>query len=122
MKKVLVIDDEEDFCFLTKKDLEATGHFEVSVCNHAAEAIQETKRIHPDVILLDIMMPEISGTEIAAKFKKDVATRDIPVIFLTALLSGEDTEEKRKVFEPWYAISKAIKIDELVTLINQVTF
>ena len=91
-KKILIIDDEEDFCSFVKMNLEAMGGFQVSTCSDSRMAIRQVRMQRPDLILLDIMMPGRDGSGIAAELKADKDTQDIPIIFLTALVSEEDTE------------------------------
>jgi len=82
-KKVLIIDDEVDFADLLKLQLEKGG-YDVTTVYSGKDGLDLLKKEFPDIILLDIMMPEISGWEICSKIKLDTKTKDIPVIFLTA--------------------------------------
>ena len=92
---ILVVDDEADNLEVISgllKDL-----YKVKIANNGQKALQiEQGASPPDLILLDIMMPELSGYEVCQRLKSDPATRDIPVIFLTALTTAED---ERKGFE-----------------------
>jgi CheY-like chemotaxis protein len=121
MKKILLVDDEEDFCYFTKKSLEATGNFEVSVCSDSREAVAKAVEVRPDLVLLDIMMPHKDGTAIAAELKKNKDTENIPVVFLTALVSAQETEKRRNVIGEKYFVSKPVKIGELINVINKLT-
>lgn len=85
MIRVLVIDDEVGFCYFTKENLEQMGPYQVKTASGAHEGLLIAQRERPDVILLDIMMPEMDGFEILERLKKDVATSGIPVLMLTAL-------------------------------------
>jgi DNA-binding response OmpR family regulator len=84
-KKILVVDDEPDILFTIGQMLEISG-FEIIKANSGDEAIKTLKDLHanPDLILLDIMMPEISGWDVAAKIKENPEWKDIPIVFLTA--------------------------------------
>jgi len=84
MRKVLIIDDEEDFCFFTKANLEFTGRYEVAVATGGKEGIKAASRGRPDLILLDIIMPEMDGFEVLELLKKNKKTVAIPVVMLTA--------------------------------------
>jgi DNA-binding response OmpR family regulator len=82
-KKVLIIDDQEeirDLVDITLRDTE----FEVIKASSGKEGIQVAKELKPDIILLDIMMPEIDGFMTCNMLKRNSDTQDIPVIFLTA--------------------------------------
>ncbi|MFA5394062.1 MAG: response regulator [Candidatus Ratteibacteria bacterium] len=121
MKKILIIDDEEDFCYFTKKSLEATGNFEVSVCNDSREAMNEVRKVRPDLVLLDILMPRKDGTAIATELKESKDTKDIPFVFLTALVSEQETEKHKNVIGEAHFVSKPVKLQELISIINKLT-
>ena len=119
-KKILIIDDEEDFCHFVKTLLNATGSFEVSACCDSKEAIRLVKEQQPDLILLDIMMPGVSGPEIVEDLRVDTDIRKIPFIFLTALVTVEDLERKGNVIGGNYTVAKPVKMNELINVINEV--
>ncbi len=83
-KKILIIDDEEDFCFFVKKNLEAISNYEIIVANKGKKGIQIARKEKPDLILLDIMMPGIDGFEVLKRLKANEKAQDISVIMLTA--------------------------------------
>ena len=83
-KKILVVDDYAEFARLLEGRLNAEG-FEAHIVNDGTSAISTAKTLKPDLIVLDIMMPEVGGTEVQLELMKDPVTRDIPVIFLTGL-------------------------------------
>ncbi|MQY60562.1 response regulator [bacterium] len=83
-KKILIIDDEEDFCYFVKKNLEAISNFEIITATKGKKGLQIARKRKPDLILLDIMMPGIDGLEVLKRLKKSENTQNIPVIMLTA--------------------------------------
>jgi len=83
-KKILIIDDEEDFCYFAKKNLEAISNYEIITANKGKKGIQIARKEKPDLILLDIMMPGIDGFEVLKRLKANEKTLNIPVIMLTA--------------------------------------
>ncbi|MDO4462447.1 MAG: response regulator transcription factor [Bacteroidia bacterium] len=89
--KILVVDDEEDICEILQYNLENEG-YEVDTANSAEEALQLTLSDY-GVILLDVMMGEMSGFELAHKIKDNPSTADVAIIFITAL-DGEDNTVK----------------------------
>ncbi len=119
-KKILLIDDEEDFCFFVKGNLENTG-FEVLTASSAKEGIDLAVAKKPDVILLDLVMPEVSGGDAAAVLFDHPETENIPIIFVTAMLTKKETGEKglAKVGGRNF-IAKPVTTNELVSAINTV--
>ncbi|MCK4308319.1 response regulator [candidate division WOR-3 bacterium] len=91
-KKILVIDDEKEVLKLMKDYLNILG-MEAVLADIPGEGVKLAKSEKPDVILLDIMMPDMSGDEIARVLAKDPVTSNIPIIFLTALAGPEDTQK-----------------------------
>jgi two-component system OmpR family response regulator len=90
MKTILAIDDEQDVTDLVKLQLESMGGFTVITENEAAGALLTARESCPDLILLDIMMPDLDGSELAAQMLEDPVLKDVPIIFLTALVSQEE--------------------------------
>ncbi len=88
---VLIVDDNEQNLELLHAYLDELGG-EVRVAHDGLEAIDSVADNAPDIILLDIMMPKMSGFQVCEKLKKDPATRDIPIIMVTALNEVGDVE------------------------------
>lgn len=92
-KKILLIDDEKDFLFFVKRNLENTGEFHVIEAASGKEGVEIAAEEKPDLILLDISMPEMSGEEVVKRLSKIPETKKTPVIFLTALVTKHEIEE-----------------------------
>lgn len=121
IKKVLIIDDEEDFCFFVRENLMNTGMFDVLVATNGRYGIQLARQNQPDIILLDLMMPDLTGEEVACELRDDAATAQIPVIFVTALATQDDTGEGGlKKTGSAYFISKPVRTRQLVNAINEI--
>ena len=120
-KKILLIDDEKELNFFLKANLENTGEFDVIVSNRGDEGIELAQREKPDLILLDILMPEMSGDEVAEILLDNPATAKIPIIFLTAMVTKEETGDvvlKKRGGRNF--IAKPITTEELVGAIKKV--
>lgn len=89
MAKILIAEDEPDIRDLVKFTLTYAGHEVVAVGN-GAEAVEAARAEQPDMILMDVRMPRMTGYEACTAMKADPATRDIPVVFLSA--KGQDAE------------------------------
>lgn len=83
-KKILIIDDEVEFCYFTKKFLEHEKELEVIVENKSDCSLKVAMEKKPDLILLDIIMPDMDGFAVLSRLKSNEETRSIPVIMLTA--------------------------------------
>jgi two-component system cell cycle response regulator DivK len=91
-KRVLVIDDNGNNLMLEKDLLEVAG-FEVFVAENATDGIAITRKEKPDIILMDMRLPDMRGSEAARILRKDKETHDIPIIFVTASVLPEGREE-----------------------------
>ncbi len=116
--KILVIDDEEHILELLKFNLELSG-FDVCVSSEANEAIELIGREKPDLLLLDWMLPKISGIDILRKIRQDDNIYDLPVIMLTAKNMEDDKIQGLNVGADDY-ITKPFSIKELMARINTV--
>ena len=82
-KKILVVEDEADVMELVRYNLEKNG-YQTETAIDGREALEKVRSKSPDLILLDLMLPEIDGLEVCRSVKKDAKTADIPVVMLTA--------------------------------------
>jgi len=116
-KKILIVEDEESLLKLESILLTSKGYDVRGVPNGrlALEAIAEEK---PDLVLLDIMLPEIDGFEVCRRVKEDPETRDIPVVMLTAKKTREDMAKGEKVGADWY-ITKPFKSAMVIETIQR---
>ena len=86
---ILVIDDDTDILALLEMSLASDG-FKVVTASDGLSGIENAKTVQPDLILLDVMMPQMDGLEVIKRLKKDTETRTIPVLWLTAKTQTED--------------------------------
>jgi len=91
-KKALVVDDNTNNLMLEKDLMELAG-FEVFDAVNAAVGIAVARRVRPDIIIMDVRLPDMRGTEAARILRQDNLTRDIPIIFVTASVMAEGRED-----------------------------
>ena len=89
MAKVLIVDDSQIYRFKLRKLVEAKGH-EALTANNGEEALQQAREEQPDVILMDIVMPGMSGYEAKRSLARDPSTTQIPVIFVSSRSADSD--------------------------------
>ena len=95
-KKVLVIDDNTNNLTLEKDLLEVAG-FEVFTAQDASGGIAIARKEKPDIIIMDVRLPDMRGSEAARILRQDKETRDIPIVFVTASVMAEGREEIRPI-------------------------
>lgn len=118
-KKILIIDDEENFCTLVKKNIEQTGEFEVHIALNGKDGIRLVKEIKPNLILLDVIMPEMDGADVVQQIRDDASIKDTPVVFLTAIVRKEE-EGYRPSFAGGYSfLAKTVTVGELMECIRK---
>lgn len=114
--KILVIDDRPDNVYYLQSRLQIEN-FQVITAFSGKEGIEKTKSLKPDLILLDIMMPEMDGYEVCKILTNDEETKDIPIILVTAKVDSKDVEQGLKVGAYDY-IKKPFDKIELIARIN----
>ncbi|MFH1414414.1 MAG: response regulator [Candidatus Omnitrophota bacterium] len=92
-KKILIIDDEISFTNMVKRNLEATGKYEVAIENEGKNALLAIRKHNPDIILLDNVIPDLGGANIFGMLRSDIMIWNTPVLFLTAS-SKEEVEAR----------------------------
>ncbi len=95
-KEILIVDNELDFRRLLEKTLSGAGYSVIEASN-ARDAIIIAKKRCPDLIILDILLPDMNGGQVAEALGNDPITRDIPIIFLTGLLTKEEAKERSMI-------------------------
>lgn len=118
-KKILLIDDEADFCFLVKQNLEEAGEYSVEAVNDPVKGIKVAHKTVPDVILLDITMPKKNGLQVLEILKKDTKTISIPIIMLTAHADSDTKLKASYLYGDDYLV-KPVSYDVLKTKIDEV--
>ncbi|WP_027370952.1 response regulator [Desulfovermiculus halophilus] len=119
MLKILLIDDEEDFCFFIKGNLEQSGRFTVYTADNGELGLEMAREYKPDLVLLDLVMPDMSGDEVAGWFEHDPDLSHIPIIFLTAIVTKEETGDSNyKQIGGRYFVAKPISTKDLIEAIE----
>ena len=116
---VLIADDDEDILALVRATIERSGHEVMAVADGAA-ALSAMAERRPDLAVLDIAMPELDGLEVLRRLRADDATRDLPVILLTAQAQAADVERgfatgaSAYVRKPFSPRDLATRVDDLL--------
>ncbi len=118
-RRVVTVEDEPEMIDLIKLILTRKG-FEVFGANGGAEGLQKIREIKPDLVLLDLMMPEMDGWQVYQQIKADEATKHIPVIVVTAKAQNIDKVLGLHIAKVDDYISKPFSVQELVDRVEEV--
>ncbi len=120
MKTILVVDDDPVDLKLISDTLEKF-QYRILTATSGLDSIAKARDVHPDLILMDILMPEMDGTEAYSLIKADPKTEDIPVLFLTCALSKEEEHLGANVEESFFnVLAKPFKTSELLARIRDI--
>jgi CheY-like chemotaxis protein len=118
-KKIFIIDDEANFTKLLKSNLELTGEYEVRTENNGLFALAAAQEFKPDLVLLDIAMPNMDGYEIASDIRNDSALGDISIIFMTGKeLDTKSLQERVLELGAYGFISKSSDFQDILAKIK----
>jgi two-component system OmpR family response regulator len=117
-RRILIVDNDRNSTHLVKMLLERTGAYLVLEENDATRAHQTARDFRPDLILLDIVMPETDGGEVAEQIERDPMLRTTPIIFLTALVTKAEAEARLHI-QGHPFLAKPINISDLIKGIEE---
>ena len=110
-KRLLIVDDESGFTRLLKLTLEKTGDFIVREENDGTNAWLAARDFKPDIVFLDIVMPKIDGGDVAQQIRSDPSLAQVPIVFLTAIVSQSET---RKEIGGFPFLAKPVSLDSIM--------
>jgi CheY-like chemotaxis protein len=113
-KKILVVDDELSFTRLLKMNLEDTDDYEVRLETWAERALGTARAFEPDLILLDVVMPQLRGDQVAAQLRADAKLGTTPVVFLSAAVEKQRVRENDGLINGQPFIAKPASVEEIV--------
>lgn len=117
-RKVLIVDDEPDFCDMVRRYLMLKGSFEVEVADSGFAAGITIVRFRPSIILMDILMPDMDGFEVLRMLRADTEMRAIPVIACTAYRDPHIEERVRQESFQGY-VEKPVRLERLLQVIEE---
>ena len=118
MARVLVVEDEADLQEVLRFNLQHAGHQAV-LANSGSDAIRLARRVRPDLVLLDVMLPDILGTEVCRALREDDETRGTPIIMLTAKAEEQNRVEGFQIGADDY-VTKPFSVRELMLRVNAI--
>ena len=118
-KRILIIDDEENFTHLLKMNLEHTGAYQVRVERQGSWGLLAAKEFAPDLIFLDIIMPDMDGGQVAAQIRSEPYLREVPIVFLTAIVSKHEATTHRGIIGGNPFLAKPVSVGDVVACIEK---
>ena len=118
-KKILLVDDEAVFTDTLKLNLEVAGDYDVKVVNDPLSALQVARNFMPDLVLMDIIMPEKEGPDLAVDIRNDEALSTTPVVFLTATVKREEVDSQNGWIGGHPFVAKPSTLKELIDSIEK---
>jgi len=117
-KKVMIVDDEESMVELVKSILEKEG-FDVIIAYSGKECLEKLKKVKPDLILMDLMMPGMTGKEATRKIRENPKTKDLKIVFLTVARLSEVGKKELEELKVLDYITKPFDIGDLVKRVKK---
>jgi len=117
-KNILIVDDEQDVLLVLEKGLTAEG-YSVITASSGNDAISLARSKRPDLIILDVLMSDMDGSEVKRILKEDPETKDIPIIFLTGMFPKREDDQEGRIVAGYVLFEKPYDILELMSAIEQ---
>ncbi len=118
-KRILIVDDEEEALGHLRNILERANHTVISTTK-GAEALNLAKLNRPDLIILDVFLPDLDGSEVAASLAEDPACMNIPVIFLSGVVMTKNDKFSGNKFGRHYIMAKPVTQKEILEMVTKV--
>lgn len=118
-KRILVVDDESSITRLLKLNLEKTGRYVVQTLNSSEAALKAALEFHPDLILLDVIMPGLDGGYLANTLRSHPALKTVPIVFLTAAATKEEVATRSGIIGGLPFLAKPVDLAEVLACLDE---
>lgn len=117
--RIMIVDDEAPFTRLLKLGLEQKGRYLVQTENDPHRALRAAEQFLPDLVLMDVMMPDLDGGVLAAQFQASPVLGQVPIIFLTAAAKREEVRAHQGKIGGFPFLAKPVNVKEITHCIHQ---
>jgi two-component system, OmpR family, response regulator len=117
--RILLVDDETITTHLLRLNLEQTGVYEVREVNDSKLALDAARQFNPDLILLDVIMPELDGGDVVSRLKEDSKLKNTPIVFVTAVAKKDEVSKRGGVIGGFPFIAKPFSAEEIIACIEK---
>jgi two-component system OmpR family response regulator len=118
-KRILIVDDEVSITQLLRLNLEKTGRYIVRAENAGAGVFAAAREFKPDLILLDVMLPDLEGGLVAAQLQSDPHLKAVPIVFLTAAVKKQEVEARQGLIGGLPFIAKPVNVKDVIGSIEK---
>ena len=118
-RRILIVDDEPDFTRPIKDYLERAGSYEVREEHKGAKAFYTAAAFHPELILLDVMMIDMDGSEVADQIRSEEALAKIPIVFITGVFTKDEAQERGGKIGGDPFIAKPVSLREVLETVER---
>jgi two-component system OmpR family response regulator len=116
--RILIVDDNPRFSHSARLILQESGQYVVCEENDAASAVETARSFRPDLILLDLVMPQLDGAEVAAQVESDWALHGVPIVFVTGLVTRDEARNGQRI-DGHRVVSKPVSSFDLLGAVEE---
>jgi len=116
--RILIVDDNPRFSHSARLILQESGQYVVCEENDAASAVETARSFRPDLILLDLVMPQLDGAEVAAQVESDWALHGVPIVFITGLVTRDEARNGQRI-DGHRVVSKPVSSFDLLGAVEE---
>lgn len=116
--RILIVDDNPRFSHSARLILQESGQYVVCEENDAVSAVETARSFRPDLILLDLVMPQLDGAEVAAQVESDWALHGVPIVFVTGLVTRDEAKNGQRI-DGHRVVSKPVSSFDLLGAVEE---
>ncbi|SRR6266550_1604024 len=116
--RVLIVDDNSRFARSAQLFLEQTGNYFACALNDPRRALETARSFKPDLVLVDLIMPQADGLEVATQLEADWALHEVPIVFVTALITPEEARAGRRI-DGHRIVAKPVRSSDLLRIVEE---
>jgi two-component system, OmpR family, response regulator len=118
-RRILIVDDDLTCSRILKAGLERVGYYDVQTENHATRALSSAQEFRPDLVLLDVCMIDGDGGEVAFRLRNDKQFHNIPIIFLTSIVSEHEAQNGNAIRGTFPFLAKPVRLEKVIDCIER---
>ncbi len=118
-QRILLVDDDPGVAGIVRQALEKTGNYDVRVEYRGIDSLPAARAFRPDLLVLDVVMPDCDGPDVLSQFREDAELRHTPVMFLTGTMTEEGMATRGGLIAGYTIVSKQTPVGKLIRYVDQ---